>query len=149
MTRGPIIATIMTLLWVIGGLSGSWWFWIFLMILPVYTIIVVLNAWRKYDPDNLGWWWVSGIIILLLFFFIVPFGVSLWSMIIFLYILALTIAYGATFSPKVPRSFFLLPGTIIGIVVTMILSEFIELKQVATVASSQSGTTASSTGGLK
>lgn len=149
MTRGPIIATIMTLLWVIGGLSGSWWFWIFLMMLPVYTIIILLNAWRKFDPDNLEW--VSGIILLLFIFiiFIIPFGVSLWSMIIFLYILALTIAYGATFSPKVPRSFFLLPGIIIGTVVTMILSAFIELKQVATVASSQSWTTVSSIGGLK
>ncbi len=150
MTRGPIIAIILAMLWTIFGLSGSEWFWVFLMILPIYTIIIVLNAWRKYNPDNLWSWWIIGIILFFIFFFALMSSlISLWSMIIFLYILALIIAYGATFSPNVPRSFFLFPGIIVGIIVTTIVGEFIELKQVATITSTHSGATASSTWGLK
>ena len=149
MTRGPIITIILTMLWVISWLSGSGWFWVFLMILPIYTIINILNEGKKYDPDNLGWWWVSGIIILLLFFFVIPFGVSLWSLIIFLYILALIIAYGATFSPKTPRLFFITPGIIVGIIITTIIGQLIQKKQITTVITTQTGVTIPSTWGLK
>jgi hypothetical protein len=137
------------MLWIISWLSGSGWFWVFLIALPVYTIISILNEGKKYDPDNLGQWWISGIIILLLFFFVIPFGVSLWSLIIFLYILALIIAYGATFSPKTPKLFLVVPGIIVGIIITTIIGQLIQRKQITTPISTQSGATIPSAWGPK
>lgn len=149
MTRWPIIAILLTVFWSISGLSGSGWFWVFLMIFPIYIIIIVLNAWKKYDAEDLGLWWISGIFIVLSLGFSIVLGISLWSMIIFLYILASILVLGATFTSHTTRWVFLLPGIIIGIIFTSFIGAFYEKKQINTVTPTPSVTTPTLPWGLK
>lgn len=150
MTRGPIIAIILAILWTLSGLSGSGWFWIFLMIFPIYTLIMILNAGKKFNPDDIGWW--AGVIISIIFvsFIIIAWGwISVWSVIIFLYIVALIVVLGATFSSNTSRWVFLFLGIIIGIFLTSFISWFLEQRQLLIVTPTPPNSTATSTWWLK
>jgi hypothetical protein len=95
----------MTILWVIAWFTESGWFWAILIIFPIFSIIALLGNGKKFNSDDIWWVWIF-IIFWLVFgiTFLAEWVISLGSIIIFLYILAILGGLAYIFIPKIPSS---------------------------------------------
>ncbi len=133
MRKGPFIAIILTILWALSGLSGSEWFWVFLLIFPIFTLVALINGSKKWNPDDVWGWWNLFIIFIFSFFFIFmwleEWTYSIGTLIIFFYILAFVVAFGSTFMKDIPRWIFFIPGIFFGVILSWLIGSIVERTQ--------------------